>query len=578
MDDELNDGGGGMQYSVSFIFEGKTVRVDAGSTLLAAQIAADLPADAPCGGKGTCKKCAVDFRRAGEAAWQRALACQTVVDADMEVRLLKAGEALQVMTEGSAAESVRWDPMVRAAKLRVPPCPRGESTSDWTRLKAALDPDIDWQPSPAILRDLGRMLAETKGEVWAVTAGDRVLDLRPDKPRVLMAAFDLGTTSIAGYLIDCDARRVAVTGGMRNPQAQYGGDVISRADYALEHGAKPLADCAREAIDGLLRRMCAQAGEDPRQVYAVLVAGNTAMHHLFLGISPDSLVHAPYNPTVSEPLDVSAAHCGVGAHPAARLYLLPVIGGFVGADTVACLISGDWLDREKLTLMIDIGTNGELVLGNRHRRFACSTAAGPALEGAKITCGMRGADGAIDHVWLEAGQLRWHVIGDVPAQGICGSGLVDLVAALLANGDLDESGRLEDGDRFDIGDTGVYLTQKDVREVQLAKAAIAAGILLLARKLGVSVEDIEEVDIAGAFGNYIDPDSACAIGLIPAELRQRIVPVGNAAGEGAKLALMDRSLWQSAESIARSTSFLELATMPEFQDEYVDQLGFPEEE
>ena len=189
---------------------------------------------------------------------------------------------------------------------------------------------------------------------------------------------------------------------------------------------------------------------------------------------------APYNPTLSQPLALRASEWGVQANPEAQLLLLPVIGGFVGADTVACLLSGDWLRREKLTLMIDIGTNGELVLGNRRRRVACSTAAGPAFEGAKITCGMRGADGAIDHAWLEGGALRWHVIGEGPARGICGSGLVDIVATLLESGDMDGTGRLAAGDRYDIGDTGVYLTQKDVREVQLAKAAMAAGLRLMA--------------------------------------------------------------------------------------------------
>lgn len=563
-----------MEYRVNFIAEGRWVTVQPGATLLDAQRLADLPTDAPCGGKGTCKKCAVEYRGAGEAAWRRELACQVPVDRDLEVRLLRDGEKLQVLTDSAGADAA-WNPMVKVRKVHVEPCRRGESTSDWSRLCDALGAG-EWQPNPRLCRHLGALLKQSHGDVWAVTADDRVLDVRADEPRVCMAAFDLGTTSIAAYLIHVHPRRDTIVGGMRNPQAQYGGDVISRADYALEHGPEVLAKCAREAIDGLLARMCAEAGVSPDCVYAVLVAGNTAMHHLFLGISPDSLVHAPYNPVINEPLSLSAAHYGMNAHPAARLYMLPVIGGFVGADTVACLIAGDWLNREKLTLMIDIGTNGELVLGNRERRIACSTAAGPAFEGAKITCGMRGAEGAIDHVWAEDGQLRWHVLGDGAARGICGSGLVDIVAVLLETGAMDESGRLEDGDRYDIGDTGVYITQKDIREVQLAKAAMAAGIVLMAEKLGVAVSDIREVNIAGAFGNYIDPDNACAIGLIPAELRQVIVPVGNAAGEGAKLSLMDVSVWQSGKTLAETTEFLELATMPQFQDEFVDQLAFPE--
>ena len=564
-----------MEYNVIFIGEDRRVAVAAGATLLEAQRMANLPADAPCGGKGTCKKCAVEYRSAGEKAWRRDLACRVAVDRDMEVRLLRGGEALHVLTDSARADGGAWDPMVSVRKVHVEPCARGDSASDWSRLCAAL-PGGPWQSDVRLCRNLGALLKATKGDVWAVTSGDRVLDVRADEPQVCMAAFDLGTTSIAGYLIRVNGAGGTVIGGMRNPQAQYGGDVISRADYALEHGPGALAECARGAIDGMIGRLCAEADAPRESVYAVLVAGNTAMHHLFLGISPDSLVHAPYNPVISEPLSLNAAHYGMGVHPAGRLYMLPVIGGFVGADTVACLIAGDWLRREKLTLMIDIGTNGELVLGDRHRRIACSTAAGPAFEGAKITCGMRGADGAIDHVWLEEGALRWHVLGDAKPRGICGSGLVDLVAVLLESGAMDDSGRLADGDRYEIGDTGVYVIQKDIRELQLAKAAMAAGIVLLAEKLGVEIGDIQEVDIAGAFGNYINPDNACAIGLIPSALRSRIVPVGNAAGEGARCALTDRAAWRSGQALANATEFLELATMPQFQDEFVDQLAFPD--
>ena len=566
-----------MEYRVNFIAEGRCVAVLADTTLLEAQRLANLPTDAPCGGKGTCKKCAVDYRGAGEGEWHRELACRVRVDRDMEVRRLRGGERLQVLTDSAGTESAAWDPMVTVRAIHVEPCKRGESTSDWSRLCAALGGG-SWQVNLRLCRDLGALLKRTQGDVWAVTSGDRVLDVRAEASDAYMAAFDLGTTSIAGYLIHVNGAGEPVVGGMRNPQAQYGGDVISRADYALEHGPEALAGCAREALDDLLGRMCVQAGVSRDGVYAVLVAGNTAMHHLFLGLSPDSLVHAPYNPVVNEPLSLNAAHYGFKAHPAARLYMLPVIGGFVGADTVACLIAGDWLNREKLTLMIDIGTNGELVLGNQQRRIACSTAAGPAFEGAKIACGMRGAEGAIDHVWTEDGALRWHVLGDGAARGICGSGLVDIVAVLLRTGAMDESGRLEDGDRYDIGDTGVYITQKDIREVQLAKAAMAAGIVLMAEKLGVAIGDIQEVNIAGAFGNYIDPDNACAIGLIPAQLRPRIVPVGNAAGEGAKLSLVDIAAWRSGRALAETTEFLELATMPQFQDEFVDQLAFPDED
>ena len=231
---------------------------------------------------------------------------------------------------------------------------------------------------------------------------------------------------------------------------------------------------------------------------------------------------------------------------------------------------------DKLTLMIDIGTNGEMVLGNKDRRIACSTAAGPAFEGAKISCGMRGAEGAVDHVWLENGQVNYHVIGDVPPEGLCGSGLLDLVAVLLELEIIDESGYLEDKE-YTLCDN-VVLTQKDVREVQLAKAAIRAGIELLAENLGIGVADIQNVYLAGAFGNYLTPASACRIGMIPPVLLDRIQPIGNAAGEGAKLCALNREEYLYSQTLAKNTDFLELASLPQFQDCYVDALEFSEEE
>ena len=243
---------------------------------------------------------------------------------------------------------------------------------------------------------------------------------------------------------------------------------------------------------------------------------------------------------------------------------------------MGCLVATRFDALEELTLMIDIGTNGEMVLGNREGYLACSTAAGPAFEGARIQCGMRGAAGAVDHVHLEDGALKWSVIGGGAAAGLCGSGLLDLVAALLAREDIDESGRMEESPLY-LGDTQVFLTQKDVREVQLAKAAIRAGIELMCRKRGVRPEEIRQVYLAGAFGNYLDPASACAIGMIPPCLEDRILPIGNAAGEGAKLCALSGEEFEYSKRLARQAEFLELASMPEFNDCYVDCLLFEEE-
>ena len=300
------------------------------------------------------------------------------------------------------------------------------------------------------------------------------------------------------------------------------------------------------------------------------------MHHLLLGIDPAPLVTPPYMPKVFEAMELPSKGF-LPINPWGELRVLPNIAGFVGADTVGCMVATDFGQRTDLTLMIDIGTNGEMVLGNRDRRIACSTAAGPAFEGAKISCGMRGCAGAIDHVWLDNQELHCHVIGDIEATGICGSGLLDLIACMLDAGILDESGYLE-GKKYRIPGTHISLTQEDIREVQLAKAAIRAGIELMCEHLGVKFADIQNVLLAGAFGNYLNPESACRIGMIPSVLQSKIVPIGNAAGEGAKLCAVSRERFDYSKILAAETEFLELASKPAFQDRFVDALEFSENE
>ena len=569
------------KHSVCFPEIGRKLEISENQTILEAMISAGIPIDAPCGGRGSCGKCTVELRRAGETRWERARACQTLVDADMELRVPSDGDALRVLTQGAGEARATWTPRVRALRLEPIPASAGEDRSEWTRFRLALERATGegaWRCGPEIVRRLVEVVRCKPDALWAVVGEGEVLDVSQAEPAVYMVAFDLGTTSIVGYLLDAKKQSCLGTAGEINPQVQFGADVVSRIDYALEHGGAALADCARDALDRLIGRLCADAGVDRTQIYAASLVGNTGMHHLFLNLPPDTLARAPYCPAVGEGLRLKARDYALHMHPNAELIILPVIAGYVGADTVACLLSGDWLVREARTLMVDIGTNGELVMGNRHRRVACSTAAGPAFEGARIQRGMRGVDGAVDRVWLDGGSLRWHVIGDVEPKGLCGSGLVDLVAALLKIGAIDESGRFTEGNSFRLGETSVVLTQQDVREVRLAKAAICAGIQLMAEHLGLTLADIEEVDVAGAFGNYLNADSACDIGLIPNALRDRIRKVGNAAGEGAKLALQHRKCWTDARRLAEETEFLELAGLRKFQDTFVDALEFPDGE
>ena len=414
-------------------------------------------------------------------------------------------------------------------------------------------------------QDSARIL--TDGRTAAVT---------PDGTNRYCIAFDLGTTTVVAYLVDGVTGALLSKTSCMNPQAQFGADVISRIEYAMAGHAKELSGCIREALSELTKAAAKQAGISPADITAASIVGNTAMHHLLLEIDPKPLTVPPYMPNVSEGLTLPPAGL-LPINPSGTVRILPNIAGFVGADTVGCLLATKLDTLDDLTLMIDIGTNGEMVLGNRNRRIACSTAAGPAFEGAKIECGMRGSPGAVDHVTVENGKLAFHVIGEGEAVGLCGSGLLDLIAALLETEEISESGRMESGATYQLEGTKVYLTQKDVREVQLAKAAIRAGIELMCKRMGVMVEDIRQVLLAGAFGNYLDPKSACAIGMIPPVLRERIVPIGNAAGEGAKMAVLNAGEYEYSRRLARGTEFLELASMPEFNDCYVDCLCFEEE-
>ena len=511
---------------------------------------------APCGGLGKCGKCLVKIN--GEVV----KACQIRIgegETCVVETLDRAGNE-KILTDGFNREVV-FEPGLWMAQVELEKAKTGEKRSDWQRLLDTLA-ETDGEVEPGQMEVDLKLAGELYGmrrdsdEWYVIYSRRRILEMRKEAGRRCLAAFDIGTTTIAGYLLDgADGRTLAVESRM-NPQAQYGADVIMRANYALEHGTEALSMCVRKAVNEMLGSLAEDAGIRREDVFQVCVVGNTCMHHLFLGISP-----------------------------ASELIMLSDIAGYVGADTCGCLLAIRQDLREEISLMIDIGTNGEMVLGNRERMVTCSTAAGPAFEGAKIECGMRGAAGAVDHVKYEDGKWNYTTVGNKPAVGLCGSGLIDLVAGLLDAGMLDENGVLRSGQEkqgvFILvlperggNERGVYLTQKDLGEVQLAKAAIAAGIQMLMERIGITEDDICSVYIAGAFGNYMDPVSAGKIGLLPATLVKKVKPVGNAAGEGAKIALVNEKEMLEMDELVRKIEFVELAASADFQDHFIDELGF----
>ncbi len=570
---------GSTMYRVRFSREKQEIEVAPGMTILEAERKAGLLPDAPCGGQGKCGKCKVVVNGS------EVLACQTQIDMDLEVDTKREASENEILTEGTG-RSIPLQPDLRQRKVQIEKPKAGDNRSDWERLLEQLDEKEAIEPDPLLAASLyERRKADCD---WYVIYTDRkIMEINQEPRKSCFAAFDIGTTTVVGYLMNAESGVQLAVRSRMNPQAEYGADVIMRANHALKEGIAPLRDGIRKAIDEMLQELATEAGIAVEDIFQVSVVGNTCMHHLFLGISPASLVHAPYNPAIRQGLILRAADFGLHVHANAELLLLPDIAGYVGADTCGCLLALRQDRKEELSLMVDIGTNGEMVLGNRERLVCCSTAAGPAFEGAKIECGMRGAAGAVDHVRYRDGAWTYTTIGDAAPVGLCGSGLIDLVAELRKAGKISENGHLESGQevpsRFVLvppeksgNGKGVYLTQKDVGEVQLAKAAIAAGIRLLMEELAVTEEAIEKVYLAGAFGNYMNPKSAAVIGMLPYSLSDRILPVGNAAGEGAKLALLNAKERREMDDLVQNIGFVELAVSPEFQDCFVEELLFPE--
>ncbi len=569
-------------YKIHFVRENKFVEAEEGSNLLEVWRSAGLMPDAPCGGRGKCGKCRV--RILGEET-RVVKACEMRVHGDMELDTEYVENGYHILT-GGRTRAVSFHPAVRKVRVQVPMARIGECRSDWTRFTDALSrteerAGQEYRVNLKAASVLGKLQKETQGMVWAVVSEGHILQVSAEEPQIYMAAVDIGTTTVAAYLLDGETGAVRAIASGKNPQAQYGADVINRANYCLLHGMEGVTGCIRETVNQLVAELAQKAGIAVQEICALSVVGNTCMHHMFLGAAVYSLTKAPYVPAVQEAMICSSRDYGIALHPEAELWMLPNIAGFVGADTVGCLLSSGLAEEQEWTLLVDIGTNGEMVLGKNGRLLACSTAAGPAFEGAGISCGMRGASGAISHVRWSGQAWEYETIDSGKPLGICGSGILDLVAELRRSGQMDEGGYLEeeitlaDGKESGNGEP-IQFTQRDVRQLQLAKAAIAAGIRMLAMRAGIEVKEIQKVWIAGAFGNYMSPESACAIGLIPQELSGKIRMIGNAAGEGAKLVLKDRGLWEEAQKLAAEAEFVELATMKEFQDCFVDEMEFPE--
>jgi uncharacterized 2Fe-2S/4Fe-4S cluster protein (DUF4445 family) len=606
------------QFTVKFLPMGRSVAAPEQTSLLEAAATAGLPLHAPCGGQGRCGKCAVRVTAgAGEPTaaetrlfspeelaqgWR--LACQTRISRDLGVEVPTSAVivAHRIQVEGVGREVV-VEPNVEKVALRLPPPSTDDARDDLSRLLDALGKKASPPQALRTLRELPALLRGSGYHVTAVMTGGVVTAVEPGDTGdgAYGVAVDIGTTTVVVYLCHLPTGRLAAVASEVNPQTQYGEDVISRLQLAVsgEEGLARLHGAVTGAIDELIGRAAGEAGISRGSIYEIVVVGNTCMGHLLLGLEPVGLVRLPFVPIFRNAQTVRAADLGIEIHPDGQVYVAPNIGGYVGADTVGVILASELDQSDGLRVAVDIGTNGEIVVAQEGELWACSTAAGPAFEGARISRGMRAATGAIDQVSVD-GDVSYHVIGGVAPVGICGSGLVDAVAELVRVGVVEESGRLrrreevggapekvrrrlvENGGGLEFvvasaQESGsgrpVTITARDIREGQLAKGAIYAGIELVLESLGRRPEEIERLLLAGAFGNYIKRESAVAIGLVPALPAERIVSIGNAAGLGARLALCSVSLRRRAEEIARRVHHVELSEQDGFYDHFAEAMA-----
>ena len=610
-------------HYVTFEPGGQRCEVPDSQTLLESAQAAGIHVNAPCGGKGQCGGCRViipddppkptenclRILTAEEIGRNLRLACQVRVTRDLRVVIpeeTRLGDQ-KILTEG-VGRPVALEPNARKVSVRLEPPTLRDQRADADRLLDALAEQgfSDLHVETKVLRDLPERLRSLDFHPAVVVLGDRVVHLeRPTTSEACYGlAVDIGTTTVVGYLVDLVTGKTAAVATRTNPQTAYGDDVVARIEYCgrKKGGLKTLHDLVVGAMNEIIAEVCRRAQIKPSVIYELSAVGNTTMNHLLLGLPVDAIARAPFVPASTSGRWTPARRLGLKTHARSRLYTAPLIGGFVGADTVAVILATGMHESDRLRLAIDVGTNGEIVVGTRERLLACSAAAGPAFEGARIRYGMRAATGAIDRVDLADGRLALHTIDDAPPVGMCGTGLIDAVAAAIEadlvkpNGtmrppeELQQRGHALAGRviRTDSetalvlatdGETGIghpiLLTQKDIREVQLAKGAIAAGTRILLDLWGAQASDVEEVYLAGAFGNRVRPERALAIGLLPDLAIGKVRFVGNAAGAGARMLLVNRHLRRVAEDVARGIEHVELSQQADFQSRFADAMFFP---
>ncbi len=597
-----------MRWHIDFEPIGRRGMYSTDATLLEAARGLGIDLVSLCGGEGSCGRCKVQLTSGTlspvtDMERQRLspheldqgfrLACRAHAQNDVVLHVpdesLSTPQRAQV--EGQQI-SVAPQPLIQACDVQLMPPSLADAAADCERLQAALEQQGVCFDSIDIeaLRGLSPQMRASGWRAQVVLRGKECIALREHDTPLLGLAVDLGTTKVAAYLVDLQTGRTLAAMGVMNPQIAYGEDVVTRITRALQspQEAARMQALALQVLTQLSVDLCNAAGAHTRDVEDAVVVGNTAMHHLLLRLPVEQLVMAPYVPAVSSALDVKVRDLGLPFAQGAYVHLLPNIAGYVGADHVAMILATQLWEAQGTVLALDIGTNTEICLAHHGRLSSVSCASGPAFEGAHIKHGMRAASGAIERLRLVDGQVEYHTIDCAPPVGLCGSGILDALAQLLLVGVVDRSGRMHDragvreqgGDREFVlveeadrgGGSAITITQHDVRQLQLAKGAILTGISALLQAEAIGSDDVDQVIIAGAFGSYIDVSSAIAIGMLPALPFERFQQVGNAAGTGARLALISGRQRSAAAEVAKRVRYIELGSIPSFSDLFAESM------
>lgn len=592
-------------YTLSFPQLARQIPALASETLFQSARRSGLRIVGACGGRGTCRSCTVRIVKgevephhgtgrgaalaeahADPQEWVQACLVSARSDCTVEVAPRSLARVLRAGLDSGAGDILALAPAVHSRDIILPEATLTDNLADADRVARALGTPIEIDVAAA--RQLPALIRDGGWRVRVRLRGGELIGANATGRRALGLAVDLGTTNAAAFLVDLEGGRGVASLAIENPQVAWGGDVISRVNAAVRSAgaADDLRQSACGAIDALAHDLCRTVGAAVDDIVDVAICGNTAMQHLLLGLPVASLGRAPFVAVLRAGIDLKARDVGIHACPGAYVHVAPNVGGFVGGDHVAALLATEAIWQTAATsVVMDIGTNTEISLIHRGRFLTASAPSGPALEGGHISCGMRAAEGAIERVRLGTdGRIAIAVIGDGPAVGLCGSGVLDAVAALHRAGALDDRGRLSD-DHADVGETdgrrfavlapGVHLTQHDIRAVQLAKAAVRAAVQMLLQQAGLHATDIERFIIAGAFGAYIDVDAGVATGLFPDLPRERFAQVGNAAGVGVRQMLASTHARGRAEALAAGCRHVELSALAGFQKCFLKHIGFP---